>query len=249
MAKDAQHRSGQRRPSYGAGSSSNPHRNKKPYDSPNKRQGGGTRTASRKDEGAQGGWRKDHKQKPKAAKASLRQFAWIASAKKARHLEREKQAQEHAAAVAAAAASAKGKAKDTPTMTDDFKAKNGKSKGAPSSSARDHPPSPPPRSFKIVAGSYEKLLYGLEGTFSDPDSSEPSSSSRPIPTLKPIFIFPAHVGCVKAVSASPSGGKWLATSSTDEIIKVWDLRRKKEVGGLVHHTGQAVLLSIYRSDT
>jgi WD40 repeat protein len=87
-----------------------------------------------------------------------------------------------------------------------------------------------PFTFKVVAGSYEKLLYGLEG------------SVVPAPTgltfhLKPIFIFPAHVSCIKAVAASPHGGKWLATGSADEIVKVWDLRRRKEIGGLMHHEG------------
>ncbi|KAH8833257.1 WD40-repeat-containing domain protein [Flagelloscypha sp. PMI_526] len=80
--------------------------------------------------------------------------------------------------------------------------------------------------FMVVAGSYEKLLYGLEGSVSETDDW----------SLKPVFIFPAHVSCIKAVAAS-SGGKWLATGSTDEIIKVWDLRRRKEVGGLMHHEG------------
>ena len=92
----------------------------------------------------------------------------------------------------------------------------------------------PPTSFKVIVGSYEKLLYGLEGTL----SYEGEGSSQELKsTLKPIFIFPAHVACVKAVAASPMGGKWLATGSADEIIKVWDLRRKKEVGGLIQHEG------------
>jgi len=87
-------------------------------------------------------------------------------------------------------------------------------------------------SFKVIAGSYERLLYGLQGTVSvSPASSELQWS------LKPIFIFPAHVSCIKSVAASPQGGKWLATGSGDEIIKVWDLRRRKEVGGLMHHEG------------
>ena len=89
-----------------------------------------------------------------------------------------------------------------------------------------------PTSFKLIAGSYEKLLYGLEGKFEDTDGA--SSNSL---TLKPIFIFPSHVSSVKAVSASPDGGKWLATGSSDEIIKIWDLRRRKEVGGLMQHEG------------
>ena len=87
-----------------------------------------------------------------------------------------------------------------------------------------------PTSFKVIAGSYEKLLYGLEGTVSS-DSAEYSFN------LKPIFIFPAHVSCIKSVAVSPQGGKWLATGSADEIIKVWDLRRRKELGGLMQHQG------------
>jgi protein MAK11 len=86
-----------------------------------------------------------------------------------------------------------------------------------------------------VAGSYEKLLYGLEGsiTLGEGDGDRISVN------LKPIFIFPAHVSCVKAVSGSPMGGKWLATGSVDEIVKVWDLRRRKEVGGLMRHEGES----------
>ena len=90
-----------------------------------------------------------------------------------------------------------------------------------------------PSSFKIIVGSYERLLYGLEGT----TSVSSTGASELEWTLKPIFIFPAHVSCIKTVAASPQGGKWLATGSGDEIIKVWDLRRRKEVGGLMQHEG------------
>ena len=93
-----------------------------------------------------------------------------------------------------------------------------------------------PRTFKIIAGSYEKLLYGLEGTILLHPDEEYTFD------LNPIFIFPAHVSCIKAVAASPMGGKWLATGSGDEIVKVWDLRRKKEVGGLMHHEGNYFVL-------
>lgn len=102
--------------------------------------------------------------------------------------------------------------------------------GASSSQATSAAPS----TFKIVVGTYEKLLYGLEGRF----ETGKDSLGQPTLSLAPIFIFPAHVACVRAVAASPQGGKWLATGSTDEIIKVWDLRRRKEVGGLVQHQGK-----------
>lgn len=96
----------------------------------------------------------------------------------------------------------------------------------------EEPPIPRlPSTFKIIAGSYEKLLYGLEGSVSVEGSSRKFQ-------LKPVFMFPAHISSVKAVATSPNGGKWLATGSTDEIIKVWDLRRRKEIGGLMHHEGK-----------
>ncbi|KZV88192.1 WD40 repeat-like protein [Exidia glandulosa HHB12029] len=87
--------------------------------------------------------------------------------------------------------------------------------------------------FSIVAGSYEKILYGLRPDFTgDPHQ----------PKLKPFFIFPAHTSCIKALAGSP-GGKWLASGSADEIIKIWDLRRRKEVGGLVQHDGSITYLA------
>ena len=108
--------------------------------------------------------------------------------------------------------------------------RTGKQKNKPKAKINDIPL---PKSFKVIAGSYERLLYGLE-------ASVTSSGSELVFRLNPIFIFPAHVSCIKAVAASPNGGKWLATGSADEIIKVWDLRRRKEVGGLMHHEGVCI---------
>lgn len=96
-----------------------------------------------------------------------------------------------------------------------------------------------PRAFTIIVGSYEKLLYGIEGTYASDLKIKDGTSSYITPTLKPVFIFPGHVASVRAVAASPDGGKWLATGSSDEIIKVWDLKRKKEVGGLMQHEGSS----------
>lgn len=110
------------------------------------------------------------------------------------------------------------------------------STAAPVASPEDLP-TPLPTTFKVVAGSYEKLLYGLTGSTSITEGGKLEYH------LKPLFIFPAHVSCIKAVAASPQGGKWLATGSADEIIKIWDLRRKKEVGGLMHHEGSITHLS------
>jgi protein MAK11 len=99
--------------------------------------------------------------------------------------------------------------------------------------AREEEEYPLPSTFKVIAGSYEKLLYGLDGSVTTSEDNESKLEFH----LKPIFIFPAHVSCIKAVAASPQGGKWLASGSADEIVKVWDLRRRKEIGGLMHHEG------------
>jgi protein MAK11 len=90
----------------------------------------------------------------------------------------------------------------------------------------------------IVAGSYEKILYGVQF---DPTLREKGDESA----MRPVFVFPAHISCVKAVAASPQGGRWLVTGGTDEAIKVWDLRRRKELGSLQQHQG-ACYLSLHR---
>jgi hypothetical protein len=93
-----------------------------------------------------------------------------------------------------------------------------------------------PKEFQVIAGSYEKLLYGLTANFPPLDRQSPAALEGWEWDFKPVFIFPAHQASVKAVGTS-EGGKWLATGSTDEIVKIWDLRKRKEVGGLLQHSG------------
>lgn len=90
--------------------------------------------------------------------------------------------------------------------------------------------------FLVIAGSYEKNMYGLEVDVKDYQSSDPETAP---PIVKPIFIFPAHLSCIKTVAASPEGGKFLASGSDDEFVKVWDLRRRKEIGSLSQHIGES----------
>ena len=104
-------------------------------------------------------------------------------------------------------------------------------------------PTPPaPTTFIVSAGSYERLLYGLEGQLVP--KAVGSTSEQPYDlTITPVFSFPAHLSSLRTVSSSilPSpgtgserkvGGKYLVSGGTDEVIKVWDLKRKKEVGSL-----------------
>ncbi|KAJ2190539.1 60s ribosome biogenesis protein mak11 [Coemansia sp. RSA 522] len=86
-------------------------------------------------------------------------------------------------------------------------------------------------SFLVVAGTYERILYGLEARV-----------VGSVMTLNPQFIFPAHIGCIKAVSA---GGRYLASGSTDEVIKLYDLKKRVELGSLHEHSGSITALQFH----
>ncbi|EST04647.1 WD40 repeat [Kalmanozyma brasiliensis GHG001] len=106
-------------------------------------------------------------------------------------------------------------------------------------------PPQPTSTFRIVAGSYERLLYGLEATVepssdsttAGADASSSTSAAAFNISLKPIFTFPAHISSIRTVATAGSDSKWLATGGTDEIVKVWDLRKQREVGQLTGHEG------------
>ncbi|KAI9366320.1 WD40-repeat-containing domain protein [Pilaira anomala] len=80
--------------------------------------------------------------------------------------------------------------------------------------------------FRIVVGTYERLLYGINGFWNEDKTKV---------DLQPIFIIPAHTGCIRTVAI---GGNFLASGSTDEIIRLYDIKKRKEYGSLGgHHSG------------
>jgi protein MAK11 len=88
--------------------------------------------------------------------------------------------------------------------------------------------------FRIVIGTYERNLYGLDVYPLKEDSKKLA--------LKPIFIVSAHLGCVKEVAAN---GPILASGGSDEVIRLFDLRRKKELGSLHQHHGSITTMRFY----
>ncbi|KAI8920331.1 WD40-repeat-containing domain protein [Powellomyces hirtus] len=98
-----------------------------------------------------------------------------------------------------------------------------------------------PYDFRIIVGTYERLLYGIDAIrTTSPDA--PPSTALPL-SLNPVFIYPAHISCIKAAAATH---RFLATGSTDEHIKLYDLRLRKEVGTLMHHSGSITCLVFYK---
>ena len=136
-------------------------------------------------------------------------------------------------------AAQKGKAKsvarfEVAPSTSKEKASAPASKNLPGATAATKA-APPLDFFRIVVGSYERLLYGIHVTF--------SVDEEPRPTFKTMFSFAAHTSCISAVAAAGADSKWLATGAGDETVRVWDLRKRKEVGGLTGHSGTIHSLS------
>lgn len=77
-------------------------------------------------------------------------------------------------------------------------------------------------SFKLVFGTYERLLYGLHCTFPSPSS----------PLLTPLFSFPAHPSSIRTAVASPSGKHLLTSSTASSALTLWSLRSRRELGSL-----------------
>ncbi|CAO3621817.1 unnamed protein product [Mucor fragilis] len=80
--------------------------------------------------------------------------------------------------------------------------------------------------FRIVVGTYERLLFGINALWNEEKTQV---------KLEPVFIIPAHTGCIRTVAI---GGHFLASGSTDEIIRLYDVKKRKEYGSLGgHHSG------------
>lgn len=86
----------------------------------------------------------------------------------------------------------------------------------------------------ICVGTYEHILYGWELDFDAKNASLASS--------KVAFALPAHTGYIRCISTA---GRHLVTGGTDEVIKVFDLKRRRELGTLTHHAGTVTSLGFY----
>ncbi|KAI9303719.1 WD40-repeat-containing domain protein [Cunninghamella echinulata] len=85
--------------------------------------------------------------------------------------------------------------------------------------------------FRIITGTYERILYGINANWIKTENEKNGKSLK----LAPIFIVPAHTGLIRTVGI---GNQYLASGSTDEIIRLYDIKKRKEFGSLGgHHQG------------
>lgn len=78
----------------------------------------------------------------------------------------------------------------------------------------------------MVVGTYNHLLVGLQFSPKEGEEKEWSFSPR--------FTDQGHDGCIKTVA---NGGKFLASGSSDETIRLYDLNKHIELGSLVQQSG------------
>lgn len=78
--------------------------------------------------------------------------------------------------------------------------------------------------FRIIVGSYEHNLQCLSVLL--------NGGSQAV--FQPIFHFEAHSLSIKAIDVAK---RYLVTGSNDELIRIFDLQKRKELGTLLGHQG------------
>ncbi|BFZ55711.1 Protein mak11 [Savitreella phatthalungensis] len=85
--------------------------------------------------------------------------------------------------------------------------------------------------LRVVVGSYNHVLHGfdiLDGT------------------LKQSFLVEAHTAAVKSLAIR---GRYLASGGADEVIRLYDLKRKRDLGSLLQHDGGVTALAFTENAT
>lgn len=94
--------------------------------------------------------------------------------------------------------------------------------------------------FLISIGSYERTIYGLDvevkTSESDPTAMEMHG--------KVGFAIPAHNGYIKCIASCP---KYLVSGGVDEVIRIFDLKKRKDIGSINQHDGSIKALDFYES--
>ena len=102
--------------------------------------------------------------------------------------------------------------------------------------------------IRIVVGSYDGWLYGWEkdGAPGDSASSSGSGGAGSGAGLSIKYAYEPHVGTVKSAALmTAAGGEWLATGGSDETIRVYNLRRRRDMGALHSHSGAVTALEFF----
>ncbi|RLN97327.1 hypothetical protein BBJ28_00003422 [Nothophytophthora sp. Chile5] len=91
--------------------------------------------------------------------------------------------------------------------------------------------------IRIVAGTYEGLLYGWEC---------PTVATGAATKMKLTFGYAAHAECIKSVTLmAAKQGKTLLSGGNDEMIKIYNVDKRVEVGSLMEQHGAITSLEFF----
>ncbi|CAI5724258.1 unnamed protein product [Hyaloperonospora brassicae] len=91
--------------------------------------------------------------------------------------------------------------------------------------------------IRIVAGTYEGLLYGWQC---------PTVATGECTKMRLTFGYAAHSECIKSVALmGAKQGKTLVSGSSDEMIKIYNVDKRVEVGSLMEQHGAITSLEFF----
>lgn len=90
--------------------------------------------------------------------------------------------------------------------------------------------------FLVSIGSYERTIYGVD---IEVDESDPRKLEGKVG-----FAVPAHNGYIKCIASCP---KYLVSGGVDEVIRIFDLKKRKDIGSITQHDGSIKALDFYES--
>jgi protein MAK11 len=86
----------------------------------------------------------------------------------------------------------------------------------------------PSSTVRIAVGTYEHVLHGIDAVTSI------GKEDKVTVTFNRVWLFEAHTAQVRSLAV---GGRYLASGGVDEIVKLYDLRKRKDLGSLRSHDG------------
>lgn len=91
--------------------------------------------------------------------------------------------------------------------------------------------------LRVVVGCYDGTIHGWESEQPHLQSSS-SSTDATVGKLRLVFAYTAHRSCVKTLTMlSGSKADIMVSGGTDELLRIYNLQKKKEVGELSNHQG------------
>jgi len=88
--------------------------------------------------------------------------------------------------------------------------------------------------MEVIIGTYEQYLLGYK-IVQDADSKKWK--------LVPSFTNHAHAGSIRAVTAS---AQWIASGGSDEVVRIFSMKKRADVGSLMQQEGTISCLEFYQ---